>query len=61
MYLHLLIPVNINVDLFHIKGAIIMVTSIVLVLVGVVIGWNTTQPAVLAGLVAKVKGLVVKK
>ena len=38
-----------------------MVTSIVLVLVGVVIGWNTTQPAVLAGLVAKVKGLVVKK
>lgn len=38
-----------------------MLSSILLVVVGLLIGWNTTQPAVLAGLVAKVKGLVVKK
>ena len=38
-----------------------MLSTILLVFVGAVIGWNTTQPAVVANLVAKLKGLVVKK
>jgi hypothetical protein len=37
-----------------------MITSIILVLIGLVIGWNTPQPELVANLVAKVKGLVGK-
>lgn len=35
-----------------------MLGSLLLVAVGVLIGWNTTQPAVVGNLIAKVKGLV---
>lgn len=38
-----------------------MLTGLLLVVLGVVIGWNTPQPTVIANLVAKVKGLVIKK
>jgi hypothetical protein len=38
-----------------------MLSTILLVLVGLLIGWNTTQPAVVANLVAKAKGLLGKK
>ena len=38
-----------------------MLSSLLLVLVGLLIGWNTTQPAVIGNLVAKVKGLLGKK
>lgn len=37
-----------------------MVCVIVSVLVGLLVGWNTTQPAVVKGLVDKVKGLLGK-
>lgn len=38
-----------------------MLSTILLVLVGLLIGWNTTQPAVIANLVAKAKSLLGKK
>jgi hypothetical protein len=38
-----------------------MLSTILLVLVGLLIGWNTTQPAVVANLVVKAKGLLGKK
>ena len=38
-----------------------MLSTILLVLVGLLIGWNTTQPAVVANLVAKATGLLGKK
>ena len=35
-----------------------MLGTIVLILVGVVIGWNTTQPAIIAATLGKVKDKV---
>lgn len=38
-----------------------MLSTVLLVVVGLLIGWNTTQPSVVANLVAKAKGLLGKK
>jgi hypothetical protein len=38
-----------------------MLSTVLLVVVGLLIGWNTTQPAVIANLIAKAKDLLGKK
>ena len=38
-----------------------MLSTIIAVLVGVVIGWNTTKPAFVVSLEGKVKSLLAKK